>query len=376
MNLKIQTLTPVHVGSGNFLNYNTDFFSDVVKSATQTDGIRYLRVIDDKKILNLVGREHLQDWVLSIERGQNIKEFMKTYAPKATPSDYSQRRIQFFYEEPLAEKDTLKECIHNGMGMPYIPGSSIKGAFRTAIVATLANGHVSESSLQNKRGRFDGSVFEKQLLGSDPNHDIFRFFHCGDAYFKKGTEVAFLMQMYLNITHRNHLVPHEDIKPQFIEAIGADAVSDFALKLDADYYHWVKRVRPDAVGDMPNAMKELSALFQCVNAHTLLLINREIEFWSSQTKTGAEDYIEQMEDMRNHIKLLQAEGNHSCILRLGHAIGWDFVTGGWTRKTPCFERIVDEARPRNERYQEYDFPKSRRLDSDGEMIGFVKLSAT
>ena len=182
--------------------------------------------------------------------------------------------------------------------------------------------------------------------------------------------------MYLNITHRSHLVPQSDIKPQFLEAIGMDAVSDFTLKLDADYYNWVKRVRPDAVGNMPDAMKELSALFQWVNAHTLLIVNREIDFWSSQTKTGAEEYVEQMNDMRNRIMTLQTEGNHSCILRLGHAIGWDFITGGWTRPTSCFESIVDVARPKNERYQEYDFPKSRRLDSDGEMIGFVKLSAT
>ena len=109
MNLKIQTLTPVHVGSGNFLYYNTDFFSDVIKSTSIADGIRYLRIIDDRKILDLIGQEHLQDWVLSIERGQNIKDFMKTYAPKATPSDYSLRSIQFFYDKPLADTDTVKE---------------------------------------------------------------------------------------------------------------------------------------------------------------------------------------------------------------------------------------------------------------------------
>ena len=36
--------------------------------------------------------------------------------------------------------------------------------------------------------------------------------------------------------------------------------------------------------------------------------------------------------------------------------------------------IVSASRPQNAKYSEYMFPKSRRLGSDGELVGFVKLS--
>jgi CRISPR type III-A-associated RAMP protein Csm5 len=370
MNIKIETLTPVHIGSGNLLHYNTDFFSVVV----QTNGTRYLRVADDRKILDLIGPERLQDWVLSIERGQNIKEFMKIYAPNARPVDYSRRKIRFFGDD-VSKADTLKECIHNGMGFPYIPGSSIKGALRTAITASLAATHPRRDyCLKNLKGRYDGSVIEKQLFGSDSNKDVFRFMQCGDAYFSKGTEVAFLLQMYLNITRSNDLHPTQNIKPQFIEAIGCNASSEFQLNLETNYYDWVKTQQHNSVGEMPDAMKSVSGLFRLVNQHTLSLVNQEIDFWSELNKTGADDYIESMKDMQQRIEALIVAGNSSCILRIGHAIGWNFITGGWARNTQDFDNIKYAARPNNNKYVEYDFPKSRRLDSDGEMIGFVKLS--
>ena len=40
-----------------------------------------------------------------------------------------------------------------------------------------------------------------------------------------------------------------------------------------------------------------------------------------------------------------------------------------------FENIVvPVSRPNNQNYREYDFPKTRRVDDDCELLGFVKLS--
>jgi CRISPR type III-A-associated RAMP protein Csm5 len=56
---------------------------------------------------------------------------------------------------------TLKECIHSGLGVPYIPGSSIKGAIRTAIVATLAQITKCKYWLGN---RLNAKAVEQDLL--------------------------------------------------------------------------------------------------------------------------------------------------------------------------------------------------------------------
>ncbi len=381
MKVKIETLTPVHVGSGNFLQYNTDFFTVMVQSS----GKSFVRVVDDRKILELIGPEHLQDWVLSIERKQNIKDFMKIYAPNAKPADYSRRRMGLYSN--VCQGDTLKECIHNGQGAPYIPGSSIKGALRTAITAAVAQTRRDleniarvEKRVRDRTGNFvtkvthDGSRVEQALFGPDANSDVFRFLQCGDAYFTKGSEVVFRLQMYLNITHSDSLVPQKDTKPQLVEALGMGAESEFQMKLNTSYYDSIVAQQPNTVGQLPVEMRSVSNLFATVNQHSLNLVNREVEFWNNQNKSGAEQYVTQMKKMAETIQKEIDNGNSSCVLRIGHAIGWEFITGGWTRDFNEFEDIVDEARPGNSRYAEYDFPKSRRLDTEGEMIGFVKLS--
>ena len=36
--------------------------------------------------------------------------------------------------------------------------------------------------------------------------------------------------------------------------------------------------------------------------------------------------------------------------------------------------VVPASRPNTERYEEYDFPKTRRLDEESYILGFVKLT--
>ena len=62
------------------------------------------------------------------------------------------------------------------------------------------------------------------------------------------------------------------------------------------------------------------------------------------------------------------------MLRIGHGSGWRFITGAWSEQLKNFNEIVNASRPNSYRYTQYDFPKSRRIDEDGDVLGFVKLS--
>jgi hypothetical protein len=62
---------------------------------------------------------------------------------------------------------------------------------------------------------------------------------------------------------------------------------------------------------------------------------------------------------------------------LGQAIGWRFITGAWTETLDediFYREIVPMARFKNERYSNYVFPKSRRIDDESYVFGFLKLT--
>ncbi|NLA93843.1 MAG: type III-A CRISPR-associated RAMP protein Csm5, partial [Bacteroidales bacterium] len=128
----IETLSPIHIGSGDLLQNNTDFV--VSKHGKES----YIYVTEEAKILELIGSEHIDNWLLSIEKKESTVDLVKRYAPKSSPADYSQRQISS-YAADIKANETLKEAIHNGQGLPYIPGSSIKGAIRTAILTSLVD---------------------------------------------------------------------------------------------------------------------------------------------------------------------------------------------------------------------------------------------
>ena len=99
--VKIETLTPVHIGSGNFLRNNSDFVQ-------HNDGEdSYIYVIDPKKILNLIGIDHLDDWVRLIEQNGDTKDFVQRIGHNATPEKYALRTL-VNYAHSVRLNDTLK----------------------------------------------------------------------------------------------------------------------------------------------------------------------------------------------------------------------------------------------------------------------------
>lgn len=368
--VKLKTLTSVHVGSGRLLQNNLEFLN--------SDDGEKLYILDDQKILQFIGNEHLDDWLLSIHKKERTSDLVKRFSPQSTLKDYSKRSLDLFAD--VIPSDTLKEHIRNGMGNIYIPGSSIKGAIRTAIMSTIASEmNLNEKDIivgkkRNRNGEmvnlYGASELEKEIFGKNPNSDVFRFLRVGDAHFAKGSEIATRLVMYLNIIKRENLVPDSDRKPQLVEAIRESENSIFSLTFDCAAYELSK----SKVHSMPGEMKSLETLFTTINDYTKAHVKEEIDYWKevSSTKTGAEDYLDKLDYILEEIE--SCEKGKSCVLRLGHASGWDFITGGWSRNLDCFNDVVVPAsRPNNKVYTDYDFPKSRRAEEDASLLGFVKL---
>jgi len=355
--VKLETLTPVHVGSGVFLQKGSDFIT------FNEDGYKMLGVIDEQKVFNLIGKEerNIQQWVVCIERKGDIMQLINNLsAGHHSPNDYCKRTIQDFSK---IDCPSLKEYIHDGMGHPYIPGSSLKGAIRTAILATVMKGFIRNNRVINV------NTTEQAVFGETQN-SVFRFLKVGDAIFKNGCEEATRL-INLNIRPSYPSLKDES-KSQLVECIGPESSTEFNIKLEEDYNKMVAHTQDSATRILPREMSTLNEMFSVINEHTKKLLKEEIQFWRDEEKTGQQDYIEEIKNV------LRASNNcqeGECVMRLGHASGWRFITGAWTEQLDDFDSLIPPvARPKNTSYQDLPFPKSRRLDDESYILGFVKMS--
>lgn len=381
-NIKITNLTQVFIGSGDTLQHDMDF---IVRRTTDGEGSDVF-IIDPDLIGRLIGDDKalFQKWMTSIEK-RETKSFFEIYLKSHKPSEYSKRRItNYAGDNPL----TIKEYIHDGFGRPYIPGSSIKGAIRTAIISYLANKLQNSSKekiiahLNGRNGQINYTdekgkrhkTAEDFFLGDNPNENLMRFIVVGDAFYNKSTEIA-VTQISLNERERTDLI--DKSRSQVVEAIAAEVSSSFTLHIDKGKYDKVfsehsnvKNIENMRI--LPEAFSTIPALFRMINGHTKKLVESEIKYWSETEYIGAEDYVQSMEDILDYANGCK---DGECVMRIGQGSGWRFMTGAWTEGLSNFESVVVPAsRPRNQDYIQYVFPKTRRIDDLSYPFGFVKLS--
>ena len=363
--MKLETLTSLHIGSGNMLQKDSDFVF-----GKDAEDFSVVGVIDPRKVLALVGEENIDAWTVAIENGRSTNDIVKQYAPNATIADYSLHTIDSYLSRTPQQ---IKEFIRDGLDRPYIPGSSIKGAIRTAVLASIA-ATMNDADLRATRnnGNITAKTFEAKVFGKDPNHDVFRYLLVGDA-FATGYRTA--VYNMVNINERTERGFWDTSKQMATEVLLCGTEVYFSLVLKQP------ELRPIDMPAMPKALSSVNALLNVINNHTRTLLADEIDIWESknvdsQSEEKVNSYIEQLKDLLNAAN--ECQGKHSAVMRIGHGSGWRFITGAWTERLPDndFDAIVNKARPGNmKRYADYDFPKSRRLEEDEcEPLGFVKIT--
>ena len=351
--VKIKIITPVHIGNGVILQEGIDFVKD---------GKKFI-VVDIDKALKSVGKDErkIQELVTAIERKKSLREIF----PHIHFENVAKRFI--FIEGEGLNYNSLKETIHDAIGYAYIPGSSIKGAIRSAILGTLA---LKEKFVVSSVR--DGDKEMTDHFVGNPNTDFMRFIQVSDAYFEGDFEIA-IKAACINQNESTNWVDGK-IK-QTVEAIKPGSVTEFTIKLAAEYNCWAAKQKNDKdnVKKLPEECSSFEQLFETINNHTCRLIDEEIKFWKKQTDdcNDCNDYLEALDDIKNRIDGCQK--GKECILRVGFGSGWSFITGGWIYG----KGRNDAAREIRKKpyYHHYPFPKSRRISGQNcAPLGFVKLS--
>lgn len=384
--INIETLTPVHIGSGNELRGNFEYLHFPEESV--------LAVIDPSKILDIIGLDHIDQWVAAIDQQQNILSSLPGLR-NVTSEDIAQRIITIYEKAPDDSKNAIKEQIHLGDVRATIPGSSLKGAIRSAILTKLIKDNPDfvhrEENLGSRKGqymKFHSKQVEAFYMGRDeatnrwgelrqsPNKDLLRFLRVGDAYFNQNTCVV--RNTVINLYRHGWGEKKEE--SSYYECIPANARTTATIQVPKEL---IERVQEkNYIRTRSFDLLSRQRLFKLVSAHTATVLQSEIDFWEDEDNPLViGDYLDHLKSIQNTARECN---EHSCVIRVGAASGWEFMTGGWLNGKDTMGDFVlsddtwihlkRELRRRKNYPDHVIFPKTRKMIEGGEPLGFLKLT--
>lgn len=330
----ISLLTPLHIGNGRELLNEYDYAIHNGKTWR----------IDEAALLDAqdVKDPRLAEQLARTKPAQLLK-----------PEDFTPDSPYFRYvlagtPRSGAEGAVLREQIKNPFDKPYLPGSSLKGALRTALAWTAWDMLKLRPEIRRvgRNPKFAAQEYEREMLGQNPNHDLLRALHVSDSE-TAGSES--LMIVNARVLNRGGGVG----SPIELEALRPDTKFKLTIKLDrALFSEWAQRGGLRLAGG-----RSLASLAQVVRAHSTQRIQREVEWFG---KINGAQRLAQFYQQLAQAKL----GATTCLLQLGWGAGWESKTFGSRLQDdqPFMERLIrDYHMARRERREDDPFPKSRRV---------------
>ena len=334
--LTLKTLSPLHIGDGDELKQDFDFV---------TRGNLTYRINEDALLLakesllrrdERSGRYPVPGKLLSEPDFDNATFFR--YVLRGTPrSAKTDARVRSF----------IKDVYDH----PYIPGSSLKGALRTALAwSGWKEVNPSLNDIGNRRA-WAGQGLEHKLFGANPNLDLLRALHVSDLFGPQKAGGNLVLVNAQVLTKKNAASPIE------LEAIPGDVSFSGSLTLDESLFSPLA----EPVLHFANRKHWLDEMLKRAQAHSLARIH-ELAGWFERA-----DHTEGIARFYGRLAAASLPENQ-CLLQIGWGAGWDAKTF-WThlQTDPLrFERLVADFRlskaGRNSppRQSGEAFPRSKR----------------
>ena len=346
----VSLLTPMHIGTGRDLLHRYDYAIRSGKTwRINEDALLDAQDLDDPRMARQLAQTPPAD-LLKPDDFREDSGFFR-YVMQGTPRS-------------SAEGAQLKEQIKDPYDRPYLPGSSLKGALRTAI-AWYAWGAANLRPETHRLGRsrqWAGQQYERILLGKNPNHDLLRALQVSDS---APLDARALMVLNARVLNRGGKMEGAPIE---MEAIRPDSMFQMTLKLDmALFSDWARQG-----GLHLRGQEWLLHLGDVVQAHSNDRIQRELNWFNGMRGT------ERVAGFYQRLaKASGGLGGHRFLIELGWGTGWESKTFGSRLEGDerFMERIIEDYRlARGHREPGDPFPKSRRVavafrrDSQGRLI--------
>ena len=378
---QLQTVTPVHIGSGETLNHIDGCYANG----------RWYHIDLDKVLahpstdLNALTSEMSQ-------RDFRWERYLRQHnADFAELSAYNLPCLQ------SPEEVEIREAIKSVGNRPYIPGSTLKGAIRTALLGEILSESddvygKSLSQLEtlidrgprgNPRREQPARGIEKLAFGKDPNHDVLRALHVSDTMSLESDTLEIGMAWTVTLNQNDQLVQKIDRGREyknFVQQIQAGQCLTFTLKIDELLFRQREKDRLN-FNDLQE--KTLRDIAEVCRSATYYLMDREQQFFDDYRFSEAANFYDKLISSNNNLP----EG--TFLLQIGWGTGYhtNTVTSLFTDDEESSEDLrmdlrerfkLGESRSQRERYDAREFPKTRRILYRGQNpispLGWVKIS--
>lgn len=300
--VKVTVLSPLHIGTGRELMQDYDYAVHGGKTwrLNETAFLEAQKVEDPAVMQQLMSTPPAQ--LLQTQDFKEGSEYFR-YVIKGTPRSQQPGSI-------------LREQIKTAEDRPYLPGSSFKGAIRTALAWQgweERNLKPDRTKIDERRPKFAARDYESILFGKDPNHDLFRALLVGDSE-SLGPETL----MLVNVKVATSKGVGRDI-PIEVEAIRSDKQFTLPVKIDTRLFsEWARQRKDFHLGGNKDWLLNMTGILR---AHALERIRKQLAWFRNRRDASlVADFYARLE------KLSFAE--NQFIVQLGWGGGWDSKTLG------------------------------------------------
>lgn len=303
-------LTPLHVGDGGSHFLNQDY----------TANGRNIEVLDLDDIL-----ECLKDNPVAIGemgRGEfNLSRFIREYKLSVTP--------RYVFANVATMPKDIRRFLKNAHGQAYVPGSSLKGALRTALL------QLTPDKFHSFRDFFELSRKVKSYKSHDPHHDFLRPLHVSDSQGLTPTENLSLSEVkYFNLqaadtpgwkdlSSRRTGPNFRQAAGLFVETLKPETKIHVQVGLDE---FLLSETGAKAAGlHRGKELLSFEAIAQVMNQHADRLARAEEAFFGQYGETTG-----QVADFYKKLlaRITKSVGD-GFYLRMAWGSGWRGMTGNW-----------------------------------------------
>ena len=348
--LDVTALTPLHIGSGRELLRDYDY---VVRQG------RTWRIDEDALLDAALGGGEFDEALLRRPAAELLQ-----------PDDFAFGSPLFRYvikgTPRSREKGArLRDQIKDAFDRPYLPGTSLKGAFRTALFdwALAQDPQALDTGRLKQSRKWAAQPIERALLGRNPNHDLLRALHVTDSAPLDPNESLYVVNAQV-------LTGKQVGSPIEVEAVRHKTCFHTTVKLDLALF----TPQAERVLHLGRQRAWLEDLMSICRDRTTAILAAERD-WFARHYPGS-DAARIYASWHDQMPRLPA---YRCLLQVGWGGGWLNKTVGLRLSDNQREEVIRRYRLARGRRQHGDpFPRSRRvvLDKQGQPIaplGWVQV---